>query len=73
MVVPSNDVAGFIGNGHFMRDILYATREVEKLQKEFGFVEAIYAMNRISQDYLIRPMGIFQLIDYVGWMFAVTS
>ncbi len=66
VVVPSNDVAGFIGNGHFMRDILYATREVEKLQKEFGFVEAVYAMNRISQDYLIRPMGIFQLIDYVG-------
>ncbi len=66
VVVPSNDVAGFIGNGHFMRDILHATREVEKLQKEFGFVEAVYAMNRISQDYLIRPMGIFQLIDYVG-------
>jgi len=66
VVVPANDVAGFIGNGHFMRDILYATREVEKLQKEFGFVEAIYAMNHISQDYLIRPMGIFQLIDYVG-------
>lgn len=66
IVVPSNDVAGFIGNGHFMRDILYATGEVEKLQKEFGFVEAVYAMNRISQDYLIRPMGIFQLIDYVG-------
>jgi 3-hydroxyacyl-CoA dehydrogenase len=66
VVVPSNDVAGFIGNGHFMRDILHATREVEKLQKEFGFVEAIYAMNRISQEALIRPMGIFQLIDYVG-------
>ncbi|MCX6248036.1 MAG: 3-hydroxyacyl-CoA dehydrogenase family protein [Bacteroidetes bacterium] len=66
VLVPSNDVAGFIGNGHFMRDILYATGEVEKLQKEFGFVESVYAMNRISQDYLIRPMGIFQLIDYVG-------
>jgi 3-hydroxyacyl-CoA dehydrogenase len=66
VVVPSNDVAGFIGNGHFMRDILHATREVKKLQKEFGFVEAVYAMNRISQEALIRPMGIFQLIDYVG-------
>jgi 3-hydroxyacyl-CoA dehydrogenase len=66
VLVPANDVAGFIGNGHFMRDILHATREVEKLQKEIGFVEAIYAMNRIGQDYLIRPMGIFQLIDYVG-------
>jgi 3-hydroxyacyl-CoA dehydrogenase len=66
VTVPSYDVAGFIGNGHFMRDILHATREVEKLQKKFGLVEAVYAMNRISQDYLIRPMGIFQLIDYVG-------
>jgi 3-hydroxyacyl-CoA dehydrogenase len=66
VTVPSNDVAGFIGNGHFMRDILYATSEVEKLQKELSFTEAVYMMNRISQDYLIRPMGIFQLIDYVG-------
>ena len=23
-------------------------------------------MNRVSQDWLVRPMGIFQLIDYVG-------
>jgi 3-hydroxyacyl-CoA dehydrogenase len=66
VIVPSNDIAGFIGNGHFMRDILYATDKVEKLKKEFGVVGAIYAMNHISQDYLIRPMGIFQLIDYVG-------
>jgi len=66
VVVQSNDIAGFIGNGHFMRDILHAAGEVERLKKELGLVEAIYVMNRISQDYLIRPMGIFQLIDYVG-------
>ncbi len=66
VTVPSSDVAGFIGNGHFMRDILYATGEVEKLRKELSFTEAVYLVNRISQDYLIRPMGIFQLIDYVG-------
>jgi len=65
-VVPSHDVAGFIGNGHFMRDILFATKEVDRLTKDFKFVEAVYILNRISQDYLIRPMGIFQLIDYVG-------
>jgi 3-hydroxyacyl-CoA dehydrogenase len=29
-LVPSNDVSGFIGNGHFMRDGLYAISEVEK-------------------------------------------
>ena len=66
VVVPSNDIAGFVGNGHFMRDILHAAGEVENLRKEMSLVEAIYLMNRISQDYLIRPMGIFQLIDYVG-------
>ena len=66
VVVPSHDVAGFIGNGHFMRDILYATAEVDKLRIDFSYVEAVYALNKISQDYLVRPMGIFQLIDYVG-------
>ena len=66
VVVPSHDVAGFIGNGHFMRDILHATSEVDKLSKEFSFTEAVYALNKISQDILVRPMGIFQLIDYVG-------
>jgi 3-hydroxyacyl-CoA dehydrogenase len=65
-VVPSHDVAGFIGNGHFMRDILHAASVVGKLTKEHTQVGAIYAVNRISQESLIRPMGIFQLIDYVG-------
>lgn len=66
VVVPSHDVAGFVGNGHFMRDILFAAGEVERLEKELGYVESVYALNKISQDYLIRPMGIFQLVDYVG-------
>jgi len=65
-IILSNDVAGFIGNGHFMRDILHATNEVKRLSDTFSMVEAIYAINKISQDFLIRPMGIFQLIDYVG-------
>ncbi len=66
VVVPSNDYAGFIGNGHFMRDALYAIQEVERLNKEMPFTEAVYCINKIAQDYLVRPMGIFQLIDYVG-------
>jgi 3-hydroxyacyl-CoA dehydrogenase len=65
-VVPSNDVAGFIGNGHFMRDALHGIAEVERLAPEFGFVDAVYTVNKVSQDFLIRPMGIFQLVDYVG-------
>ena len=66
VVVPSHDIAGFIGNGHFMRDILHATAEVELLSKEMPLVEATYILNKVSQDYLVRPMGIFQLVDYVG-------
>lgn len=66
VVVPSNDFAGFIGNGHFMRDALHGIKEAETLASEMPLPEAIYMINRISQDYLIRPMGIFQLIDYVG-------
>lgn len=65
-LIPSNDIAGFIGNGHFMRDGLHALAEVERLKKDFSTQQAIYIMNRISQDFLIRPMGIFQLVDYVG-------
>lgn len=62
----SADVAGFIGNGHFLRDGLHAIHEVERLMKDFKRFEAIYAVNKVSQDLLLRPMGIFQLIDYVG-------
>jgi 3-hydroxyacyl-CoA dehydrogenase len=65
-VVPANDYAGFIGNGHFMRDLLYGIRQADKLAKEISFIESVYAINTISQDFLIRPMGIFQLMDYVG-------
>ncbi|MDD3877344.1 MAG: 3-hydroxyacyl-CoA dehydrogenase family protein [Bacteroidales bacterium] len=66
IVVPSNDYAGFIGNGHFMRDALYGIEQTEKLTNKFTFPEALYIINKITQDFLIRPMGIFQLIDYVG-------
>ncbi|MCD4683381.1 MAG: 3-hydroxyacyl-CoA dehydrogenase family protein, partial [Bacteroidales bacterium] len=66
VIVPSNDKAGFIGNGHFMRDALHGIHEVERLSAEMPFAEAVYMINKISQDFLVRPMGIFQLIDYVG-------
>jgi 3-hydroxyacyl-CoA dehydrogenase len=65
-IVQSNDVPGFIGNGHFMRDALHAISEVERLSEKESFVEAVYKINKVSQDFLIRPMGIFQLVDYVG-------
>jgi len=66
IIVPSNDIAGFVGNGHFMRDSLYSIEQAEKLTSEMPLHEAIYAINKVSQDFLMRPMGIFQLIDYVG-------
>ncbi len=66
IIVPSNDKAGFIGNGHFMRDSLHGIAEVERLSADMPFVEAVYMINKVSQDFLVRPMGIFQLIDYVG-------
>lgn len=66
VVVPSNDIAGFIGNGHFMRDALHGISEAERLAQEMSFPEAVYMINKVSQEFLIRPMGIFQLIDYVG-------
>lgn len=65
-IVPSNDFAGFIGNGHFMRDALHGIGEAQRLAAGMPLVEAVYMINRVSQEYLIRPMGIFQLIDYVG-------
>jgi len=64
--VPANDVAGFIGNGHFIRDGLYAMREVERLGREHGFVPALFMVDQVSRDFLLRPMGLFQLMDYVG-------
>jgi len=68
IIVPSNDFAGFIGNGHFMRDALHGMKEAETLanDKNIPLYKAIYMVNKVTQDYLVRPMGIFQLIDYVG-------
>jgi 3-hydroxybutyryl-CoA dehydrogenase len=65
-VVLSNDIAGFIGNGHFMRDALLGIELVNELKKEYSFAESVYIVNKISQDFMVRPMGIFQLVDYVG-------
>lgn len=66
-VIPANDIAGFIGNGHFIRDGLHAIATVKSLRGDGpAWAPAIYKVNRVSQDWLLRPMGIFQLIDYVG-------
>lgn len=65
-IVFSQDVAGFIGNGHMIREIAFASKQVEKLSQEYPLEQAIYMVNRVTQEWLMRPMGIFQLMDYVG-------
>jgi 3-hydroxyacyl-CoA dehydrogenase len=66
VTVSANDVAGFIGNGHFMRETLFGINKIDELTSEMNFTEAVYTINTVSWKFLIRPMGIFQLIDYVG-------
>ncbi len=66
VTVPSNDFAGFIGNGHFMRDALHGIEEAKTVAEKVGFAAGVLAVNKVSQELLVRPMGIFQLIDYVG-------
>ena len=64
--VSSHDVAGFIGNGHFMRDALFGMELAAELQKDAADYEAIYMVNKVSEEFMVRPMGIYQLMDYVG-------
>lgn len=66
ILVPSKDIAGFIGNGHFIREIAFACQMVDKLSKEMPHLDAILIVDKMTRDILLRPMGIFQLIDYVG-------
>lgn len=66
IVVYSRDVAGFIGNGHFIREVAFACKKAEELSHKYPLAEAIYMINQVTADWLIRPMGIFQLMDYVG-------
>lgn len=65
-IVPANDVAGFIGNGVFIREIVMALKMLKKLQEKYSFAESVAILDVVSRDLLLRPMGIFQLIDYVG-------
>lgn len=64
--IESHDVAGFIGNGHFIREIHYACEKVMEWSSEMKLEIAIQKMDFLTRDVLLRPMGIFQLIDYVG-------
>lgn len=58
IMVKSADVAGFIGNGHFAQEIAYACRLAKSYPPDM--------IDRVTRDYCLRPMGIFQLLNYVG-------
>ncbi|MCJ8328979.1 MAG: 3-hydroxyacyl-CoA dehydrogenase family protein [Lentisphaeria bacterium] len=64
-IIVSNDTAGFIGNGFFAREGSYALSKITELS-EYSLTESIYLINKVTSDFLLRPLGIFQLIDYVG-------
>ena len=66
-VVEARDVAAFIGNGHFVREALYAL-QLAKEMRDGGasWPRAIYSVNRATEQGLVRPMGIFQVVDYAG-------
>ncbi len=66
LIVPSNDVAGFVGNGFFMREILFAEKMYTNLRKELSAQQALLITDKVSHELMMRPMGIFQLVDYVG-------
>lgn len=65
-VIHANDVAGFIGNGHLIRELVFALQKLKDLQKGSSWQEALCFINDATQVLLLRPMGIFQLADYVG-------
>lgn len=65
-IVFSHDIAGFIGNGHFIREVKGACQSVEKLYESISSPQALCVVNSVTKEYLIRPMGLFQLMDYVG-------
>lgn len=66
IIIYSRDVAGFIGNGHFAAEIVYACELVESLVPPYSIEEAVQLIDEVTREYLLRPMGIFQLLDYVG-------
>ena len=65
-IVYAPDFAGFIGNGQFLREVSYAAYLVENISENHGFSEAIFLVNELTRDVLLRPMGIFEVVDYVG-------
>lgn len=65
-IVLSKDIAGFVGNGFFLREALFACAKARELASFYPMHQALYMVNKVTQEFLVRPMGIFQLLDFVG-------
>lgn len=65
-VVHSADVAGFIGNGYFIREIQLACDLARSLAEKSSVPLALQQVDYLTKAFLLRPMGLFQLLDYVG-------
>ena len=65
-VIYAPDFAGFIGNGQFLREVSYAMNLAQEISGDYGIPKAIYLINEVTRELLLRPMGIFEVVDYVG-------
>jgi len=70
-IVFSKDVAGFIGNGYLLREIVAGCNAVKKLIPDYSIADAVFMVDRASCEFLLRPMGIFQLVEYIGFDLAL--
>jgi len=66
-IIFSRDVAGFIGNGYLLRYIVAACHEIKALAHKMPLDAAVRIVEHASSEFLLRPMGVFELIEYVGF------
>ena len=62
-VIYAPDFAGFIGNGQFLREVSFAVDLAQEISKDYGLSKAIYLINEATRELLLRPMGIFEVVD----------
>jgi 3-hydroxyacyl-CoA dehydrogenase len=67
-IVRSHDIAGFIGNGFLIPEVIFACKQAKELAggESIPMSQSVVLINQVTHDFLLRPMGIFQLMDYVG-------
>lgn len=70
-IVFSKDVSGFIGNGYLIREIVAGCSAVKKLMPTYSLADAVFMVDRASCEFLLRPMGIFELVEYIGFDLAL--